>query len=73
MGMLGTVIGMIDCFTSMGMTGADVKTISDSISKALITTLVGLGVAIFGSITIISKSKEDGEWCKLTALCKKPN
>tara|TARA_A100001201_G_scaffold60417_3_gene57809 strand:+ start:551 stop:898 length:348 start_codon:yes stop_codon:yes gene_type:complete len=61
MGMLGTVIGMIECFNSMALTGADVKTISNAISKALITTLVGLGVAIFGSLAVMPKPKKDGQ------------
>ncbi|MCB9684772.1 MAG: MotA/TolQ/ExbB proton channel family protein [Alphaproteobacteria bacterium] len=47
-GLLGTVIGMVDLFSSMQMAGSDVSTatLSAGIWKALLTTAAGLIVAI---------------------------
>ena len=48
-GLLGTVWGVLDAFAEMGTTGsANLATIAPSISAALVTTVVGLLVAIPG-------------------------
>ena len=49
LGLLGTVWGVLDAFADMGTAGsANLATIAPSISSALVTTVVGLIVAIFG-------------------------
>ena len=46
-GLLGTVIGMIETFQAITLFGAgDPKTMASGISKALMTTVLGLCVAI---------------------------
>ena len=50
-GLLGTVWGVLDAFAEMGTAGsANLATIAPSISAALVTTVVGLLVAIPGVI-----------------------
>lgn len=47
LGLLGTVVGMIDAFKNLAKFGAgDPTVVADSISKALVTTAGGLAVAI---------------------------
>ena len=47
MGLLGTVTGMIEVFTDLSITGAgDAKAMAGGISSALVTTVLGLIVAI---------------------------
>ena len=47
LGLLGTVVGMIDTFQSITLFGAgDPRVMSDGISQALVTTQLGLSVAI---------------------------
>ena len=47
LGLLGTVSGMMDAFATVAIAGlGDVSVLGGSISKALVTTLVGLVVAI---------------------------
>lgn len=47
LGLLGTVSGMVDAFDAVAVAGlGDVQVLGSSISKALVTTLVGLVVAI---------------------------
>jgi biopolymer transport protein ExbB len=47
LGLLGTVSGMVDAFAKIAVAGlGDVSVLGGSISKALVTTLVGLVVAI---------------------------
>ena len=49
LGLLGTVWGVLDAFAEMGSAGsANLATIAPSISSALVTTVVGLFVAIPG-------------------------
>lgn len=49
LGLLGTVWGVLDAFAEMGSAGsANLATIAPSISSALVTTVVGLIVAIAG-------------------------
>lgn len=49
LGLLGTVWGVLDAFTEMGTAGsANLATIAPSISAALVTTVVGLLIAIPG-------------------------
>ena len=49
LGLLGTVWGVLDAFAEMGSAGsANLATIAPSISAALVTTVVGLVVAIPG-------------------------
>lgn len=51
LGLLGTVWGVLDAFADMGTSGsANLATIAPSISSALVTTVVGLLVAIPGVI-----------------------
>ena len=51
LGLLGTVWGVLDAFAEMGTAGsANLATIAPSISAALVTTVVGLLVAIPGTI-----------------------
>lgn len=51
LGLLGTVWGVLDAFAEMGAKGsANLATIAPSISAALVTTVVGLLVAIPGVI-----------------------
>lgn len=51
LGLLGTVWGVLDAFAEMGTAGsASLATIAPSISAALVTTVVGLIIAIPGVI-----------------------
>jgi len=51
LGLLGTVWGVLDAFADMGSAGsANLATIAPSISAALVTTVVGLLIAIPGVI-----------------------
>lgn len=51
LGLLGTVWGVLDAFAEMGTAGtANLATIAPSISSALVTTVIGLLVAIPGVI-----------------------
>jgi len=45
-GLLGTVIGIIHAFEKMGTSGGGIASVSAGIAEALITTAIGLGVAI---------------------------
>jgi biopolymer transport protein ExbB len=47
-GLFGTVFGVINAFQGMATAGSGLTAISAGISEALITTGVGIGVAIFG-------------------------
>ena len=62
LGLLGTVVGMIQTFNTLQYTGADAQGLSAGISKAMITTASGLCVAILGTIFLPIKpqSKIDG-------------
>ena len=52
LGLLGTVWGVLDAFAEMGSAGsANLATIAPSISAALVTTVVGLLIAIPGVIS----------------------
>ncbi|MDT8285032.1 MAG: MotA/TolQ/ExbB proton channel family protein [Thermovirgaceae bacterium] len=47
LGLLGTVLGMIDVFRNLpGMTGSSMAVMAGGIWKALLTTVAGLGVAV---------------------------
>lgn len=51
LGLLGTVWGVLDAFATMGTEGsANLATIAPSISAALVTTVVGLVIAIPGVV-----------------------
>ncbi len=51
LGLLGTVWGVLDAFAEMGTAGtANLATIAPSISSALVTTVVGLLIAIPGVV-----------------------
>ena len=53
LGLLGTVWGVLDAFAEMGSAGsANLATIAPSISSALVTTVVGLLVAIPGQLLL---------------------
>jgi biopolymer transport protein ExbB/TolQ len=47
-GLLGTTFGVINAFQGMATAGSGLASISAGISEALITTGVGIGVAVFG-------------------------
>jgi biopolymer transport protein ExbB/TolQ len=47
-GLFGTTFGVINAFQGMAEAGAGLAAISAGISEALITTGVGIGVAVFG-------------------------
>jgi len=50
LGLLGTVLGMIETFTAVGSGGADTaRLVAAGISKALITTQAGLAIAVAGT------------------------
>jgi len=59
LGLLGTVVGMIQTFNTLQYTGADAQGLSAGISKAMITTAAGLCVAILG--TMFLPLKPEGE------------
>lgn len=62
LGLLGTVIGMVEAFSAISQKGiGDPSVFSQSISKALITTVVGLIVAIpsYAAYLYFSKKVED--------------
>lgn len=46
MGLLGTIIGLLDCFASLATQGVHSELISNSIASALLTTQLGLCCAI---------------------------
>ena len=46
LGILGTVVGMIDVFTSVVSASGDTAVLAGGISTALITTAAGLSIAI---------------------------
>lgn len=49
LGLVGTVVGMLEVFDSMSLLGnADAKSMSSGVSHAMIATLSGLGVSITG-------------------------
>ena len=51
LGLLGTVAGMVDTFT--GLSGSSAISVSEGISKALLTTQLGLLVALPGVFGIV--------------------
>jgi biopolymer transport protein ExbB len=58
LGLLGTVLGMIQIFDTIAVNGTgDVRAISLGISKAIITTLSGLAISIFGILFVKSYEK----------------
>lgn len=57
LGLLGTVVGMIQTFNALQNTGTDVQSLAGGISKAMITTSSGLCVAIFGTIFLPLKKQ----------------
>ncbi len=48
LGLLGTIIGLLDCFAAIAREGADSTMLSDGIADALLTTQLGLICAIPG-------------------------
>ena len=61
LGLLGTVVGMIQTFNALQNTGTDVQSLAGGISKAMITTSSGLCVAIFGTIFLPLKKYDEKE------------
>jgi|TARA_S200002703_G_C3798930_1_gene246849 hypothetical protein len=61
LGLLGTVVGMIQTFNALQNSGTDVQSLAGGISKAMITTSSGLCVAIFGTIFMPLKKDDDVE------------
>ncbi len=51
-GLVGTVVGMLRAFSTMGVDGSDPKELAAGISTALITTAVGAVVALVGIFLI---------------------
>ncbi len=73
MGLLGTVIGMIDTFSTLAYqeSGVDIGLLADGIWQALITTATGLVIAIFALFPFqyyANKKKKVAE--KLEALAR---
>lgn len=65
LGLLGTVWGVLDAFADMGTAGsANLATIAPSISAALVTTVVGLLVAIPG---MMCSNNMNGKIRKITS------
>ena len=58
LGLLGTVVGMIQTFNALQNTGTDVQSLAGGISKAMITTSSGLCVTIFGTMVLPLKKDE---------------
>jgi len=58
-GLLGTVLGMMQTFQALSVGGASsIDNLAKGISKALITTQMGIAIAIIGaSVIAIRKSK----------------
>ena len=54
LGLLGTVIGMLDTFRGIGAEAGEdtTRAVADGVKVALITTQTGLAIAIFGMIII---------------------
>jgi len=52
LGLLGTVVGMVDMFESLKVSSASAQGLAGGISKAMITTCAGLCVAIIGTILL---------------------
>jgi len=48
LGLLGTIAGLLECFTGIANTGASGELVSSGIAKALLTTQLGLLCAIPG-------------------------
>lgn len=49
LGLIGTVVGMLEVFTSMAMRGtADARSMASGVSAAMICTMSGLAVAVSG-------------------------
>lgn len=48
LGLLGTIIGLLDCFAAIASDGTDSTRLSNGISDALLTTQLGLVCAIPG-------------------------
>ena len=46
LGLLGTVLGIIDCFSALSMGRPDHQTLSQGLSQALLTTAAGLILSI---------------------------
>ena len=51
-GLLGTVIGMIQTFDVVAVAGSSSSLVASGISKALVTTQVGLVVSLLGSFAV---------------------
>ena len=69
LGLLGTVVGMIQTFNALQSSGTDVQSLAGGISKAMITTSSGLCVAIFGTIFLpLKKSEESDDYESLNDL-----
>ena len=64
LGLLGTVVGMIEAFGLVALYGDEggASILSDSISKALITTAAGLIIAIPGVVAYNMFQKRVEEW-----------
>lgn len=63
-GLLGTVTGMIDAFSSLSQSsGGDPAVVADGISKALVTTAAGLSIAIPAIVVynLLNKKIEETE------------
>lgn len=52
LGLLGTVVGMVDMFDSLKVSSASAQGLAGGISKAMITTCAGLCVAIVGTVLL---------------------
>jgi len=73
LGLLGTVVGMIQTFNALQNTGTDVQSLAGGISKAMITTSSGICVAILGTIFLpLKKDHKANDFKVDNSSVKKP-
>ena len=70
LGLLGTVLGMIETFEAVGAVGQAAGRVAAGISKALITTQLGLVVAIPGVFGMYRLRRLSGQFRVCLSACK---
>jgi biopolymer transport protein ExbB len=70
LGLLGTVLGMIETFEAVGAAGRPAERVAAGISRALITTQLGLVVAIPGVFGLHRVRRLSGQFRVCLAACK---
>ncbi len=61
LGLLGTIIGLLDCFTGIATEGGSSELVSSGIGDALLTTQMGLVCAIPGWLLLSYVRSQDGK------------